>query len=616
MQRSGMARLQAMQIGSTPRIALIAAGAFMLSVIVAWVVINLLLANPRYGTPFVNWGLRSFADETANVSSAQLRKPFSSTFVMRGLDWPGRANAREIDVTFDLFGWLPGRPWTKLLRARDGDVTLLNSTTEPDRTIDPQKFINLIDAENITLHFTRREVEREVTILAAKGSFASGTVKAEARSGASRISYDGSAAIKDGGALSGAVTASGDNLSDLAELVGASAPDTPPFDIQGSLRMRERTWSVSDISGKIGDSDIGGAVSIDLKPDKPFLVVNLTSEALDFDDLGVVFGIPVGVGEGETSNEEQRKARAAFKRSSRLIPDARIDMSRLSAVNGDIAFHAAKVTDAPAGINALTFEGELRDSILDFQKVLVKTGSGDLDAKVRINAQNEPASTRASGKLENVAIRRIVDTPFIKGTVNGSFALNLTGSGFRDAFGSATGEAGLWSTNSEVARIATEAAGLDIGEVLLILATQDGDNREYLKSTCLAVNIAFADGRAALSPAVIDNSDSLILATGGGDLKTEALDIQIFTEPKDVSIGKIFGDIKIKGTLRNPRIEALNAKTVVQAGFAILLSSVAGALLALPFIETGSERTDAPCATLLAQAKDAGETNDPTLRTR
>ncbi len=602
-------------LGRAPRIALIGAASLLGALLLAWIILNVLLANPRFGTPAVNWALGAFAARDAKVETAQLKHPFSDTFVTRGLNWPDRATAKEVDVAFDLFGFLPGRAWTKFLRARDGDVTLLKSAAKRNTAFDPQKFINRIDAQNITLHYTRRDVPREVTIVEASGSFAKGNVKAEAASGASRITYDGSAAVKGGGSLSGAVTATGENLADLAELVGVSAPDTPPFNLTGALDMENRSWSVTDIKGRMGDSDIGGAVAIDLKPDKPFLNVDLTSASLDFDDLGVVFGIPVGVDEGETTNETQRKARAAFNRSSRLIPDARIDVSRLAAVNGDISFDAAKVVDAPSGINALLFKGELRDSILDFERVLVKTATGDLDAKVRIDAQKEPAQTKASGKLENVAITRVVATQFVKGTLNGSFALNLTGSGFREAFGSATGEAGVWSSDSEVAKIATEAAGLDAGEILLLLATESGENREYLKSKCLVANIAFADGRATFSPAIVDNSDSTIIAQGGVDLKTERLDVQVMSDPKDVSIGKLFGDIRVKGTLRDPAIEALNTKTILQAGFAGLLSTVTGSLLALPFIETGGGE-DAPCADIVAYARKAGQTQDPTLRQR
>jgi len=595
-----------------PKLAWIIPSAVLGTLLLGWVVLNFALADPRHATPAVNWALRTFGDKSASIKTAKLEKPFSSKFIMRGLDWPALATAKELDITLDYFGWLPSHPWAGLVRMHDGEITLKSSKANTQKTFNIQKTVNRIDAKNIIVNFTIRSKPKQITIISAAGSFAEGNVKAEATSGRSHLSFDGLA--RNGfGALTGNVTAKGENLADLAEIVGASAPDTPPFNVKGRLAMQDKTWAISDITGRMGDSDIGGLVSIDLKPDKPFLDVDLRSAKLDFDDLGVVFGIPVGADKGETTNEEQRKAKRAFDRSARLIPDARIDFSRLGAVNGNMAFTAARVIDAPAGITSLTFKGELRDRVLDFERVLVKTSTGDLDAKVRINAQKDPATTRVSGTLENVAITRVIPTTYIKGSFNGTFALTLTGSGFREAFGTATGEAGVWSNNSQLAKIATEAAGLDVGEVILILATQD--KREYLKSTCLAANVAFANGMATLAPAVIDNADSLIVATGGVDLRTERLDIRIMSEPKDVSLGKLFGDIRIRGTLRHPDISALNAKTVIQAGLSALLAAIAGPLTALPFVEAGGG-LDAPCATLIAESRGAGQAQDPSLRKR
>jgi hypothetical protein len=594
----------------TERIGLISVGAVLGLILVGWIGLNFALANPRIATPVLNWGLHAFGNKSANVATGRLEHPFGSRFLVRTLDWPGRVEAEDITVRFDLLGFLPGRPWAREVRVRDGEVMLDNDETNPS-TIHPEDYVDRIDAQNVVIRFTRRGKPREVTILTASGAFSNASLKAEAVAGRSRLTFDGLA--RKGGGFGGHVTARGENLKDLAEIVGASAPDTPPFNVTGELATHMRTWDVTKLRGRIGDSDIGGEVKVDLRQKKPFLTVDLKSRELDFDDLGVVFGIPVGAGRGETTNAEQRASKAAFDRSARLIPNTRIDFARLKAVNADISFDAAAVKDAPSGITAMTLKGTLRDQVLDFGKVLVKTSTGDMDAKIRIDASRDPAHTKASGTLQKVSIQRIIKSPFIRGTLSGRFALDLTGSGFREAAGTATGEAGVWSTDSELAHIATEAAGLDLGEILLDLAKEDDGKREYLKSRCLAANLAFADGRVQLAPAVLDNKDSLITATGGADLKTEALNLKIRAAPHDVSIGKLFGDINIGGTLRHPDLKAPGPKVIVQTGIAALLSSIAGPLAALPFIEIGGG-PDAPCGQLLADARDAGQSQDPRLR--
>lgn len=591
-----------------PKIVLLWIAAILGSLLLIWVLLNLLMANPRFATPVVNWGLSTFGNSAARVETAKLSFPFSNNFKMTVLDWPGRIEAEEIELSVDYFGWLPGRPWAHRLRLRNGEVVLEEKPDNPT-TLNPQALVDAIAAENIDIKFTRRGKLRIVKIVVAEGSFSSGTVTGEAISGKNRITFDNLRRAWDGG-LRGAVTASGDNLKDLAEIVGASAPDTPPFKVNGELQMQERTWSVVDLGGRVGDSDIAGGVSVDLKPKKTFLTVDLRSNKLDFDDLGVVFGIPLGVGKGETANAEQVEAKAKFDRSGRLIPDTKLDFARLAAVNGDISFVAEKVVDAPAGITSMTLKSTLRDQVLDFQRAVVKTGSGDLDAKVRIDARKDPAHTRASGKLDNLPISRLVNTRFVRGSLNGVFILNATGSGFREAAGSLSGDAGIWSNNSEVAHIATEAAGLDLGEILLDLAGENDKGRRYIKSRCLVGNVEFKNGQATLNPALIDNEDSLLVATGGADLKTEAINIEVKAEPHDVSLGKIFGDIRVTGTLRNPRVSAINEKTLLQAGLSALLSTITGGLAALPFVELGGEPL-APCKQLVAEAKTTAPAKPP-----
>ena len=63
----------------------------------------------------------------------------------------------------------------------------------------------------------------------------------------------------------------------------------------------------------------------------------------------------------------------------------------------------------------------------------------------------------------------------------------------------------------------------------------------------------------------------------------------------------------------SPFFQALNEETLLQAAASALLSSITGALAVLPFIQTGGE-PDAPCATLLADAKETSTRNNPAAK--
>ncbi|HEY7798224.1 MAG TPA: hypothetical protein VIA80_05630, partial [Hyphomonadaceae bacterium] len=138
--------------------------------ILLWIVLNILLANPRTGTPVINWALGTFADKSASVSTGKLTHPFSDRFELHQFDWPGRAEAEDILLTYDLFGFLPGRPWARKLYARNGEV-MLEDKKDDRTTLNPQALVDAVEVENIHLKFTRRDKLRHVTIVRASGSF-------------------------------------------------------------------------------------------------------------------------------------------------------------------------------------------------------------------------------------------------------------------------------------------------------------------------------------------------------------------------------------------------------------------------------------------------------------
>ncbi len=107
------------------------------------------------------------------------------------------------------------------------------------------------------------------------------------------------------------------------------------------------------------------------------LTVDLKSAKLDFDDLGVVFGLPIGTGKGETENAEQVQRQAGLRplrpphpgRSYRLLASRRRQRRhQVRRHQGCRCSHRHQ---------CIVLDGTLRDSVLDFERAFVKSGSGD-----------------------------------------------------------------------------------------------------------------------------------------------------------------------------------------------------------------------------------------------
>ena len=78
----------------------------------------------------INWALGTFAGKDARVKVGHLEHPFSNRFMLQTLAIPGSITARELDIHYGLFGWLPGRVWAERVRVRDGDILLENKNEQ------------------------------------------------------------------------------------------------------------------------------------------------------------------------------------------------------------------------------------------------------------------------------------------------------------------------------------------------------------------------------------------------------------------------------------------------------------------------------------------------------
>lgn len=565
----------------------------------------LAMTQPRFATPLVNRALNAWGPDGAKVASAHLRFPALGTLAVSGADVPGLAEVETGALSANLFGFLPGVPWLSDVSARNGRINLAgsgnkNNTARPD----VRKWVDHIDVANIDLAFNADKPERTLKLVSAKGSVQSGNVTLHATGADSEVRFEGTAKASKSDTLGGRVRIKGDNMADLARLVGLAAPDTPPYNLTAQLSIEPGAYDLDDIAGTVGDSDLAGSILVDLDQDTPYITADIKSHQLDFDDLGVIFALPFGTGNGETVGKAQRRAKQAYQRGNRLIPNIEIDFARLDAVDGKVHYVADTVINSTLDLTGVELDFDITGRVVKAKLARFAFDEGTITAYATLDGTQQPAQTNVVGSLDHVALASLSLDKIARGNVDGQFKADMSGNRLRDAFGRANGSLSLWSTDTQVLALGSEALGLDIGEALVLLASEDKADPVFTPARCLAVVMDINKGIGTLNPAVLDTEDSLIVMKGDVDFETEALDIKIRSDAKDASWGTLVGNVSLGGTLRNPSVNPLNGKAVLQVGLAVVLANVAGPLAALPFIETGSGQ-DAPCGALLSRAKNA-----------
>ncbi|MDZ4052557.1 MAG: AsmA family protein, partial [Phenylobacterium sp.] len=99
---------------------------------------------------------------------------------------------------------------------------------------------------------------------------------ADIRSGATRVTAKGAIPKPfDLAQFSMNVTARGPDLAALYDLTGVALPNTPPYRLNGRLSRDEQTYKIEGLSGRVGDSDLSGFISVETGDERPYLKADL-----------------------------------------------------------------------------------------------------------------------------------------------------------------------------------------------------------------------------------------------------------------------------------------------------------------------------------------------------
>lgn len=587
--------------------AVTAAFSVIVTLIGALVLLLVLMTFPAIGTPVTNLALRVTGPDGASVSRAHTRFPALNTVVFQRFE-ADRAEIASGSVQLNFFGFLPAVAWISRAEAREGFIAVERGPDRNEGITIPQvrRLIDEVALSDIDVRYTRRGETSVISISEATGSLRAGSVQLKASGGRSELEFAGSAEASTLNALAGRLRLRGENFADFAWVAGFAAPNTPPYDAVADIRIERNLWTIDFLPDtRIGDSDLAGPLTVRTGRDTPLIEADLRSANLDFDDLGILFGIPIGVGANETANEEQAEARAALDASGRLIPDATIDFTRLDAVDGTIRFTADEVSDAIFDIRGLKLEFEIEGRVVRAPVLELNFAEGQLAAYVTLDGSQSPAMTTAEGKLTGVPFSNLAADPYVRGTAYGEFKLEGRGDSFRDTAASLDGRISLWSQDAQLLALVAEASALDIPNTLALLDENEGE-KTYAPTSCAAASLALQDGIGRADPVLFDTEKRLVVVTGDVNLGNETIDLSVQSDSKDPSFATLAVDVKVGGTFRSPELSALGPETVLQIGAAAVLGSITGGLAALPFIELG-EASDAPCADIIARAEETRE---------
>lgn len=420
----------------------------------------------------------------------------------------------------------------------------------------------------------------------------------DARAGATRFKANGT--VANLAALDGAdatVELQGRSLADLYKFIGVVLPGTPRYAVKGQLKKNGKVWAVDGIHGKLGQSDLGGALKFDAAPALPVLSGQLQSASLDFTDLGPIIGLSDTSGDGAAA-----AATPPSGRPGKVLPNTALDFARLKTMDADVRYTATRIRNLKTlPLTSLTVHVALSGGKLALDGLDIGLAGGRVQGQVGIDANSMPtpvlAKLSARGLQLNQLFPEVALTKSGFGKFTGQVDLSGQGNSAAQILGSASGNMAMLMGRGEISNILLEFLGLDGGEIVKFFVS--GDRTVRLR--CAAAAFDVQKGLMTSRTIVLDTSDTVITGSGQISLANETLDLLLLPSPKDRSILSFRSPIKVGGTFAAPTGGPQAGALALRAGAALALGAINPLLALVATFEPGPGE-DSNCVQVLAKA--------------
>jgi uncharacterized protein involved in outer membrane biogenesis len=470
----------------------------------------------------------------------------------------------------------------------------------------------------------------------------------------------------DMGSVVADISASGDDFADLYYLSGLALPNTAPYAVAFHMQRNGSLLKVTDVKGTVGNSDIHGTISIETARERPLLSGDLATRSLDIKDLAPTMGTRVkaapsslsheqaepGQASGsatkpeESAEESTAKARAVTPKAAKtttahsggsalelhgakpksaptrtaeakqadieaakgktFLPDAKLDLRRIRAMDANVRYHAESIKADKLSIREIALDLKLDRGVLTLAPLSFLFPEGKLSSNIRIDGSRDIPEVEMDSRLTQVRLSefktRSGDEP-IDGTLVGRINLRGRGKSMHEIGSTASGNVSFVIPHGDIRAAFAEALGINAARALGLLLS---GSQEKTAIRCGVANFKVEGGVFAAQDIVFDTDKMLILGKGEVDLGPELLDLSLTGQPKHFTFFRIKSPVELSGTLSHPKVGLKPGNTPGEVALATALGVLATPLAAvLGFVDPGLAK-DADCQGLITEAERQG----------
>jgi AsmA family protein len=410
---------------------------------------------------------------------------------------------------------------------------------------------------------------------------------------------------------------SGDDLANVFYLTGLALPNTPKYRLAATLQVDGTKFSIQDLKGSLGSSDLEGQVEVQTAGARPKLTAKLLSATLNIADLAPTLGTPApntdslsNTSRTKTSAKSLKAAKprpeatdAAAPDNGKLLPDADLQVSRVRGMDADVTYKAAAVTAPKLPMKEVTFHLVLADGVLRINPLSFVLDQGKFAGSVQIDARTDIPESNIDMRIDDVDLREFKSATMkqapLQGTMLGRFKFHGSGSSIHKFAANSDGAMSVVIPHGQISDVIAELTGINVLKVLGLLLSKGQGQTEI---RCGIVD--FKDRRGSLNTTTVFVDTSNVLITGRGkiNLDSEDIDLSLQGDPKKLRFLRLRSPIMLGGTLDHPTVGIDAKKLAAQAGVAAALGTLLTPVAAaIAFIDPGLAKNK-DCADVMALA--------------
>jgi uncharacterized protein involved in outer membrane biogenesis len=411
---------------------------------------------------------------------------------------------------------------------------------------------------------------------------------------------------------------SGNDLADVFYLTGLALPNTPHYELGARVHVQGSKYTIDDLKGQLGSSDISGSGAVEMHGGKPKLSAKLTSKNLNIVDLAPTLGQPATPPSRSLASGEPNKAKGkttAAKKSvaastppasnGLLLPDADLQVERVRGMDADVSYRAESVNAPKVPMKSVQIHVVIDGGLLTIDPLSFVLDAGKFAGRVQIDARPNVPVSDIEMRIDDVDLAQFksasMKDPPLTGNMLGRFKFHGAGSSIHKLAGASNGSMSVVIPHGQIREAFAELTGINVLKGLGLLLSKEEGKTDI---RCGIIDFKDTQGSLNTTTVYVDTTNVLITGRGKIDLGSEKVEVALQGDPKKIRFLRLRSPISLHGTLLNPGVGLEADKLALQAGAATALGVLlTPAAAALAFIDPGLGK-DKDCSTVLAQAND------------